>query len=374
MIERPLDQITLDDIDALVTFQRSESRTLDFKEAFPSGDHKGVRDFLADVTAFANTDGGDIVIGVREDKNGVAAEVAGIGRTGLDQELRRIDDQLRSLVDPSVPSFKVRELPRPDGKSVLVIRVGASLIAPHRVAHDKSSRFYRRANRSNFEMSTTEIRQAFAASRDFPDRIRDLHHKAVSAIRGADMPTRIVAGPTLVVTIAPLSVLREARDIRVTRDYAVLPPDPSGGIHYVVGLEGLIVLVDLDQAQGARSWSVNHRLGYVDLAWAIGSKFQGKDLVFPKKVVDYLPGAVISAIARLRPHGIEGPWIVMATVEGVQGFQMVLGDGYPVGPAWRNSAYLGEVVDDAMGEQAVQPLIESVWRLFGVDQPPKLER
>ncbi|WP_081497729.1 AlbA family DNA-binding domain-containing protein [Caulobacter sp. AP07] len=252
MIERPLDQITLDDIEALVTFQRSESRTLDFKEAFPSGDHKGVRDFLADVTAFANTDGGDIVIGVREDKNGVAAEVAGIGRTGLDQELRRIDDQLRSLVDPSVPSFKVRELQRPDGKSVLVIRVGASLIAPHRVAHDKSSRFYRRANRSNFEMSTTEIRQAFAASRDFPDRIRDLHHKAVAAIRGADMPTRIVAGPTLVVTIAPLSVLREARDIRVTRDYAVLPPDPSGGIHYVVGLEGLIVLVDLDQAQGAR--------------------------------------------------------------------------------------------------------------------------
>lgn len=37
------------------------------------GDHKGVRDFLADVTAFANTDSGDIVVGVREDKNGTAA-------------------------------------------------------------------------------------------------------------------------------------------------------------------------------------------------------------------------------------------------------------------------------------------------------------
>ncbi|MER9841772.1 ATP-binding protein [Mesorhizobium australicum] len=55
-----MDQITLDEIEALVTFQRSEGRTLDFKEAFPAGDHKGVRDFLADVTAFANTDGGAI--------------------------------------------------------------------------------------------------------------------------------------------------------------------------------------------------------------------------------------------------------------------------------------------------------------------------
>lgn len=373
MIERPLDQITLDDIEALVRFQRSESRTLDFKEAFPSGGHKGVRDFLADVTAFANTDGGDIIIGVREDKNGVAAEVVGIDPNGLDQELRRIDDQLRSLVDPSVPSFKVRELQQPDGNSVLVMRVGASLIAPHRVAYDKSSRFYRRANRSNFEMNTAEIRQAFAASRDYPDRIRDLHQKAVAAIQGSDMPTRIVAGPTLIVTVAPLSVLREARDIRVTRDYAVLPPHTISSIRNVVGLEGLIVLVDPDPVQGARSWSVNHRLGYVDLAWAIGSKTHGRDLVHPKRVVHGLPGTVTSAIARLRMHGIEGPWIVMATLEAVGGFEMVLGDGYPVGPAWRNSAYLGEVVDDTMDEQAVQPLVESFWRLFGVDQPPKLE-
>lgn len=44
MIDRALDQISLDDITALVTFGRSESRTLDFKRSFPGRDHKGVRD------------------------------------------------------------------------------------------------------------------------------------------------------------------------------------------------------------------------------------------------------------------------------------------------------------------------------------------
>ncbi|WP_084629725.1 MULTISPECIES: ATP-binding protein [unclassified Mesorhizobium] len=222
------------------------------RKALPAGDHKGVRDFLADVTAFANTDGGDIIIGVRDDKNGVAAEVVGIGRIGLDHELRRIDDQLRTLVDPRVPQFALRELTRPDGTVVLVMRVCASLVAPHRVTYDKSSRFLRRANRSNFDMSTTELRQAFAASQDFPNRVRDLHRKAVEAITGKDMPRRIVDRPTLILTIAPLSVLREARDISVSRDYAVLPLEPMGGIHYMVGLDGLIVLVDVDQEQGAR--------------------------------------------------------------------------------------------------------------------------
>jgi hypothetical protein len=77
-------------------------------------------------------------------------------------------------------------------------------------------------------MSTAELRQAFASSNNLPDRIRDLHRKAVEAISGKDMPTRIVQRPTLVLTVAPLSVLREARDIRVDRDYAVLPPDPMG--------------------------------------------------------------------------------------------------------------------------------------------------
>lgn len=374
MIERLLDQITLDDIEALVTFQRSESRTLDFKEVFPSGDHKGVRDFLADVTAFANTDGGDIVIGVREDKNGVAAEVVGIDRAGLDQELRRIDDQLRSLVDPRVPQFAVRELVRPDGTAVLVMRVGASLVAPHRVAHDRSSRFFRRANRSNFEMSTTELRQAFAASQDFPNRIRDLHRRAVEAITGKDMPTRIVDRPTLTLTVAPLSVLREARDISVSRDYAVLPPDPMGGIHYMVGLDGLIVLVDVDEEQGARAWSVNHRLGYVDIAWAVGRNAEGKKIIWPRSIVDHLPGAVLSTVARLRTHNVEGPWIAMATLTGIKDYRMFLGDGYAVGPAWQDPAYLGEVVDDAMAEGALQPLIERFWRLFGVDHPPKLQR
>lgn len=253
MIERPLDQITLDDIEALVTFQRGESRTLDFKQAFPANDHKGVRDFLADVTAFTDTNGGDIVLGVREDKNGVAAEVVGIDRAGLDQELRRVEDQLSALVDPRVPQFAVRELVRPDDRVVLVLRIGASLIAPHRVSHDKSSRFFRRANRRNYEMSTSELRQAFAASQDFPNRIRDLHRKAVEAIGGKDMPRRTIDQPTLIVTIAPLSVLLEARDIPLTRDYAVLPPETFGGIRYVVGLEGFIDLIDLDQEHGARA-------------------------------------------------------------------------------------------------------------------------
>lgn len=375
MIERPLEQVSLADIEALVTYGRTEGVTLDFKEAFPAADHKGTRDFLADVTALANTDGGDIIVGLREDKNGTAESIVGVEKEGLDQSLRRIDDQLRCCVDPRVPFFRVKEVALDDDRVVLVMRVGASLIAPHRVTFDRSSRFHRRANRGNCDMSTAELRQAFAASNDLPNRIRDLHRNAVEAINGRDMPTRILERPTLVLTVAPLSVLREPRDIRVTRDDAVLPPDPMGGIHCMVGLEGLIAIVDIDEeGGGAHAWSVNHRRGYLDLAWTIGRDVEGAKIIWPKTVVDHLPGAVRSTVARLRHHRIEGPWIAMATLTGIRDYRVAIGDRYRVGPAWQDPAYLGEIIDDAMTEDALQPLVEGFWRLFGVDEPPKPHR
>lgn len=371
MIDKTLDGIVLDDIEKLVLYGRSEGVTLDFKEAFPSADHKGTRDFLADVTAFTNTDGGDIVIGVREDGNGTAAELVGIDAAGLDEALRRIDDQLRSCIDPRVPLFRVRTISLGNGKAVLVMRIGASLIGPHRVVFDKSSRFYRRGNRSNYEMSTAELRQAFVSSNDLPKRIRDLHGKAVEATTGKEMPCRIQDGPVAVLTIAPLSVLREGRDVNFTREIAVLPPRHTSNFNMVFGLEGLIVHSPVDvAAKGVRTWSVNHRLGYLDFAWAIGHQDQGQKLVWPKYFVPELKGIVSFSITRLRSLGIEGPWIAMLTLAGVRDYRIVSGDGYMTDPAWQDPAYLGEIIDDSMLAEALRPFTEGFWRLFGVDHPP----
>ncbi|MBA3939589.1 MAG: hypothetical protein C0520_00100 [Sphingopyxis sp.] len=368
MIDRALDAITLSDIEDLVRFKRSEGRTLDFKATFPDAGHKGVRDFLADVTAFANSGGGDLVIGVTEDDNGDAAEVLGISRDNLDENLRRIEDQLRSCVDPRVPDFRIHRVDLPDGKVVLVLRVGASLIAPHRVTFDRSSRFYRRTNRANSDMSTAEIRQAFAASEDTPRKIRDLHRQALAAAEGADMPVRLRGEPAAILTIAPLSVLREARSLPVGRDDVVFPPRMTGAINTVVGLDSVIVHSPVDDGSGAvRTFSINHRRGYIDHAWTIGHEKDGTTYVWQDNFVVKIEEAARSTLARLRAHGIEGPWIVMATLIRIKGARLFLGDHQLSEPAWQDPAFLGEIIDDRLDKDALKPFVDGFWRVFGVD-------
>lgn len=372
MIDRQLEQIGTNDLHALVSHGRTEGRTLDFKLTFPGSGERAVKDFLADVTALANTDGGDIVIGIREDGNGAAAEIVGIPDHALDADLLRIEAQLRDCVDPRVPGFRVQTVRLPNGGAVLVLRVRASSTAPHRVTYSKSSRFYARNSRGNYEMSTEEIRHAFAASDEMPRKIRDLHHRAVTATSGKDMPCRLADTPAVVLTVAPLSVLREPRDIRITREAAVLPPRVSGGIEMVIGLDGLIVHSPIDdQSRSVRTFSINHRKGYVDCAWAIGRKLDdGRKIIWRKYVEDEIIGAARSAVSRLRTYGIEGPWVAMATMLGIKDYGVILGDNYVTNAAWQDPAYLGEVVDDTLDPDSLKPFIEGFWRLFGIDQAP----
>ncbi len=368
MIDRPLEAIAYADIEALVRADRSEGRTLDFKVALSNGDHKGTRDFLADVTAFANTDGGDIIVGVAEDGNGTAAAIVGIAREGLDEKLRGLEDQLRTLVDPRIPDFRTQLVDCPDGKVIIIMRVGASLVAPHRVAFERSSRFFRRASRANFEMSTAEIRQAFAAAADMPQKLRDLHHRAVAATDGTDMPVRLLDRPAAILTIAPLSVLREQLKILVTRDFALFPPR-VGHPKFVVGLDGVIVHAPVDEAErGVRAWSINQRRGYVDFAWTLGHEKDGKRFIWSANLEDHLAGTIRSTIARLGAHEIGGPWVAMLTLTGFSGYQLWLGDEGLSQPAWQDSAYLGDIVDDVLDEKALLPFYEGFWRLFGLER------
>jgi predicted HTH transcriptional regulator len=114
-----------------VVEQVSEGMYLEFKRELPSRDAGGRHELLADVSAFANSSGGDLVYGIDEDGEGRAAAI--IAQMGnADEEARRIQDVLMNGIEPRVPGLQVQAVPVAAG-IILVIRVPQSWAGPHRV-------------------------------------------------------------------------------------------------------------------------------------------------------------------------------------------------------------------------------------------------
>lgn len=81
MIAKTLEEITLQDIEDLRSNEVSEGLTLDYKLTLPGTGADDRKEFLRDITAFANSAGGDLVYGVRERGDGIpeAVELENLG-------------------------------------------------------------------------------------------------------------------------------------------------------------------------------------------------------------------------------------------------------------------------------------------------------
>jgi len=81
MILKLLNAITEEDLQSLITNGVAEGRTIDYKRDLPGNSDGDKKEFLADVSSFANTGGGDLVFGMDE-AGGLPTRIARDGRRG----------------------------------------------------------------------------------------------------------------------------------------------------------------------------------------------------------------------------------------------------------------------------------------------------
>ena len=147
VISKPADQIGMNDIKALIASQVPEGEQIEFKETLPAtgkspdpwilGKNKiseGARDkVLEEAVAFANAHGGALLIGIKESvtKLPVATEIKALPRCA--ELAERLGLMFRDCVEPQIPRLEVFGVPTEGESGVVVIRVGQSRLAPHRV-------------------------------------------------------------------------------------------------------------------------------------------------------------------------------------------------------------------------------------------------
>ncbi len=171
MIPKRLEEILYCDIEALISSELREGKRVDYKRDLPGNSESQKKEFLYDVSSFANTVGGDLIIGV-EEENGVPSRVIAVMPTNVDEEIQRMDGILMSGLEPGI-RYHIRAIPHPQSGYVFVIRIERNGLAPHRVTYKGSDKFYARNSAGKYPLDVAELRDAFLLGASAADRLRE---------------------------------------------------------------------------------------------------------------------------------------------------------------------------------------------------------
>lgn len=381
MIPEKLSTITADHIRALVSDEVHERRDLDFKEKLPPRDDGKREEFIADVCAFANSGGGDIVYGIEDKKDehgrpmGVAGSIVGLVRVNPDHELASLLQLLEQYLKPKVFGIDFAHIEGLGEGPVVVLRIPPSFNGPHVSTFKGQHRFYTRVASQKRLLDVDEIRSAFLASESASDRLRDFRAKRLADISADELPVPLFdQSGRLVVHMVPASGAANrapAIDPRDVKDL-VYPPAQGGqygGHHFnvdgIVGYQSSGGAVRDSYLQVFRSGALE--FVYVDTVYRTNDA-----LALAHDRIDMLIRSSLEhGLKVLRRLDRSPPYVLMATVLGVHG--VVISNGWP-DPAIRHLRYNRRelllpdvwIQDDTPNfDDVVRPMMDVMWQACG---------
>jgi len=204
MITVPFDKIDEKTIRELVNNKVAEVKTLDYKKELPETTDRKKKEFLADVSSFANASGGHLVFGV-EEKKGAPIAANGVTSDDPDATISWLESVARDGIAPRIPNLKTKAITGFKKGPIFVMEIPKSWIGPHMVSFDKSSRFYTRTSNGKSQLDIQEIRDAFLATESQGERIRNFVRERIAIIKADETPVPLSTPQRMVLHLIPLA-------------------------------------------------------------------------------------------------------------------------------------------------------------------------
>jgi hypothetical protein len=380
LIQTPIDHITKQDIESLVSAKVSERRTLDYKLKLHDGDSEGKREFLYDVSSFANAAGGDMVFGIGDERDangkstGLPALAEGLSAPNVSEAIARLESLARDGIAPRVQGTQwqvVEGFPR---GPVIIMRIPKSLNGPHMVVYGGMARFYSRNTTGKYPMDVAEIRSAFTESTAIGERLRTLREESVVRIMNGATPLGLVDDPAAVLHLVPLSSLGayNSRDVSRSAAQFQLQLSPITGNDWTgrYNFDGYMVTTTFP-----KSYVQVFRPGRIEAVDAslLKTSVPGYEKQIPSIAFEK---SIISAARRyldVQNHlAIPLPVFTSVTMLRVLGFKMssrypFLSNNYQID---RNVLHLPEVVVEDYGSDVaslLRPTFDALWQACGLE-------
>lgn len=244
MLLKELDSISFADLQELLNNSVSESKTLEYKKVLNLNTDNDKKEFLNDVSSFANSSGGDIIYGISE-KSGTPNSLEGFQIENLDLLKQQVENILRDGIEPRITGILIKTIENPDKKILLIIRIPKSWISPHRTNYKASRRFFARNSNGKYELDIQELRRSFALSDSISSRLKSFREDRISKIFSNDTPVELKGERKVALHIVPLIALTQSQsyDIKILKtksDYSI--PFCAGPGHTFYNFDGILSL------------------------------------------------------------------------------------------------------------------------------------
>lgn len=348
-----LDQLEEAHLQILITAGAAESRTIDYKRTIYGNAHADYSEFLADTTSFANTSGGDLVVGM-DATNGIPTAITPLAMP-MDPEILRLEQIARGGIQPRIVNIAFRAVPIGAGGNVLIIRVPRSYNPPHRVIRQGSNRFWARSAAGKYEPDVNELRTLFNASPQLADRIRNFRLDRVAKIAAGQAPVQLMNSGILIVHIVPLSAFDVTSTLplhEIKQNFrSFVPIGSSTAIVTRINFDGILKTSNADlQATQHRAYVQLYHNGIIE---ATASKLMAVSSGSPiiSNFDDQLIYEIMRSMNDLAALGIEPPYVLLVSLVGVFGARFNFGRGQNSqwydnlsDPLDRDQYHFGEVI------------------------------
>jgi hypothetical protein len=206
------DKVDKDLILRLIENQVQESKSLDYKRDLKFSKDQDKKEFLFDITAMYNTDGGCFVFGIEElkDENGQNTgkpyEITGIDIGNFDKLSQQIEDIVKNSSEPSVTQLILNEIDI-DNKKILIIGVPKGLGLPAMVTYNQTNKFYKRRNSGKFPVDVYELNQMFMQNQVLAEKANDFRNNRIDKVLKKEFLPNLKIETSYFIHIIPYSFL-----------------------------------------------------------------------------------------------------------------------------------------------------------------------
>jgi schlafen family protein len=373
---KQLDSIQEGDLQDLIG-KDPERKIIEYKQSLSSNSHEDKREFLADVSSFANAAGGHLIYGIREE-SGIPIELCGLQDIDADAQILRLENIIRDCIEPRIPGIHMRAIPLQTSGVAIIIRIPRSWALPHVVKFEKHWRFYSRNSAGKYPLDVSELRAAFALSETTTERIRNFRMERLSKIVAGETPIALNESAKIVLHIIPFSAFDPAARFDVSalvKNPNSLKPTSLSEFIFRYNFDGLLSYSRPPKLDFTFSYLQIFRNGIIEAVDTYILAQRNKTCTLD---IGWCEAELLEALPRFLSNqenlGIEPPFIVMVSLLGVFGysipvpFHYISPDGTHPHPIDRETLLIPEIIIEGFDfdpSEVMRPIFDAIWNAAG---------